>query len=99
MGWGFRKRIKIAPGVHLNLSKRGISGSVGGSPLSVKVGRGTRVTGSVPGTGLSYSKSLSEKRGRRPQTVQQEPTISLKERIFSSLLGVAIVVALIWWFR
>ncbi|MFM0300251.1 DUF4236 domain-containing protein [Paraburkholderia sediminicola] len=30
MGWGFRKSIKIAPGIRINLSKSGISASLGG---------------------------------------------------------------------
>lgn len=29
MGWRFRKRIKIAPGVNINLSKSGISTTIG----------------------------------------------------------------------
>ena len=39
MAWNFRKRIKIAPGVHLNLSKGGISTSVGPKGAKVTFGK------------------------------------------------------------
>ena len=59
MGVRFNKRIKIAKGVSLNLSKRGIS-------TSVKVGKSTinsrgRVTTNL-GNGLSYQTSLTPKK-------------------------------------
>lgn len=55
-GFRFRKRIKLVPGVWLNLSKRGISTSVGIKGLTVNLnGDKTRTTVSAPGTGLSYS--------------------------------------------
>ena len=57
MGLRFRKSISIIPGVRLNLSKGGISSlSVGGKGLTYNIGKkGTRATGGLPGTGLSYS--------------------------------------------
>lgn len=57
MGWSFRKRIKVLPGVHINIGKNGVSTSIGGKGGSVNFSkRGTRVTNSIPGTGLSHSK-------------------------------------------
>lgn len=38
MKWNFKKRIKIIPGVHLNLSKNGISTSIGGHGYTVNLG-------------------------------------------------------------
>ena len=38
MGWRFRKRIKILPGIHINLSKSGISTNVGVKGASVTFG-------------------------------------------------------------
>lgn len=35
MGWSYRKRIKVLPGIHLNVSKRGISTTVGKRGASV----------------------------------------------------------------
>ena len=55
MGWRFRQSFKLIPGVKLNLSKSGLSCSVGGAPFTFNVGnKGVMLTGSVPGTGISY---------------------------------------------
>jgi hypothetical protein len=55
MGLRFRKRKRIAPGVTLNVGKRGGSLSLGRRWASVNVGRrGTQATLSLLGTGLSY---------------------------------------------
>ncbi|MGB8423723.1 DUF4236 domain-containing protein, partial [Paraburkholderia sp.] len=64
MGWSFRKRIKIAPGVRINLSKSGISTSVGGRGVTYNT-RG-RVTTSIPGTGVRYTHNLKAGRTARP---------------------------------
>ena len=68
MGFRFRKSVKIAPGVRLNIGKKsvGISAGVKGARVSVNSsGRKTTTVG-LPGTGLSYSKS--EKIGGRKTT-------------------------------
>ncbi|EPK4116823.1 DUF4236 domain-containing protein, partial [Acinetobacter baumannii] len=61
MGLNFRKSIKIAPGIRVNISKKGLSSvSVGGKGARVNVSKkGTRTTVGIPGTGLSYSKFSS----------------------------------------
>jgi hypothetical protein len=56
MGFRFRRTFRIAPGLRLNLSKSGVSASVGRRGLWFTVGpRGTRETVGLPGTGLSYT--------------------------------------------
>lgn len=65
----FRKSIKIMPGVRVNLSKSGVSTSIGGRGATVNVSkRGLRSTLSVPGTGLSWSSTSgwAESQGSRP---------------------------------
>lgn len=57
MGINFRKRIKIAKGVYLNVGKKGVSTSFGVKGLTVN-SKG-KVTASLPGTGLSYSANLN----------------------------------------
>src|SRR4051812_10665080 len=55
MGWRFRHSFKVIPGVRLNLSKSGLSASIGAAPFTVNVGpRGVYGTASLPGTGISY---------------------------------------------
>lgn len=56
MGFRFFKRIRIAPGVSINLSKSSPSISIGPRGLKYTLSRrGKRVTFGLPGTGLSYS--------------------------------------------
>lgn len=51
----FRKTFSVLPGVRINLSKTGVSSSIGGHGATVNVGKnGPMVTLGIPGTGLSY---------------------------------------------
>jgi hypothetical protein len=60
VGFKLRKTFKIAPGVKLNLSKSGLSTSIGGRGHTVNVGKkGVKATVGIPGSGLSYSKSIN----------------------------------------
>jgi len=56
MGLRFQRRIRVLPGVRINLSTSGVSTSVGRRGAWLTIGRrGTRATVSLPGTGLSYT--------------------------------------------
>ena len=59
MSFRFQRRIKILPGLRLNVSKTGFSWTVGTRGASVTA-RDGKLTGNVgiPGTGLSYRKRL-----------------------------------------
>jgi hypothetical protein len=56
MGFRFQRRVRIAPGVRLNLSKAGIGLSVGrtGVRLGLDAKRRKYFSVGLPGTGLSY---------------------------------------------
>jgi hypothetical protein len=56
MGFRFQRRIRIAPGVRLNLSKSGMGGSLGrtGLRLGVDAKRRKYFSLGLPGTGFSY---------------------------------------------
>jgi len=59
MGFRFWRKIRIAPGVTLNLSKSGGSLSLGVRGAHFTVGpHGKRVTAGIPGTGLFYTSAL-----------------------------------------
>ena len=60
MGLRFRKTIKIAPGVKLNIGKESAGISIGGkfAGISFNSKSGARVRVSAPGTGLSYSTKI-----------------------------------------
>jgi hypothetical protein len=66
MGWRFRRGLRIAPSLRLNLSKRGASFSVGKRGFTTNLGRrGVRTTFGLPGSGLSYTtRPLGARRGR-----------------------------------
>lgn len=68
MGLRYRKRIKIANGLWLNLSGSGVSLSMGGAGATINLSsrRGTTATFGIPSTGFSYRTNLgsgSERRG------------------------------------
>ena len=67
MGWNVRRSRKIAPGIRLNLSNRGIGFSVGPRHAKISVSPTGRVTQNIgiPGTGVRYTKVLSNKRRTR----------------------------------
>jgi hypothetical protein len=95
MAFRFRKRIKLLPGVWLNVGKTGISTSVGGDGVTVNYygKRGTRTTLSAPGTGLSYSSS------RRPlfQPSNKAPRrTGSGARAFATVLWIFLIAYLIW---
>lgn len=53
MAWNYRKRITIAPGVRLNVSKGGISTTYGMRGASITSGKnGTYLNTGIPGTGV-----------------------------------------------
>lgn len=73
----FRKRIKIIPGVRLNVSKGGISTSVGVKGASVTTGKnGTYANTGIPGTGLYSRKKIS---GSRRDSAEQQPDLNVAD--------------------
>lgn len=66
MGLRFRKSIKVAPGVRVNLGKKSGSVSIGtkGARYTMSsTGKKTTTVG-APGTGLSYVSTSSKKKGK-----------------------------------
>ncbi|MBE9194578.1 DUF4236 domain-containing protein [Synechocystis sp. LEGE 06083] len=55
MRFRFRKSIKIAPGIRLNLDKSGTSLSIEGRGSTANISeRGVRGTYSIPGRGINF---------------------------------------------
>lgn len=91
MGFRFRKRIKIIPGLSFNLSKSGISTSIGGKGLTVNLKDGhTKTTASIPGTGLSYSETSTSGPGRPASALSAESGLGL----LLALLALIVVAAI-----
>ena len=75
----FRKSFKVAPGVHLNLSKRGTGISIGGRGAHVSFSPTGRVTKtvSIPGTGIYYRDvSTANSRSKDSKSVTPPPETS-----------------------
>jgi len=74
VGFRFRKGVSLLPGVRLNITKRGINSvSLGGKGISYNIGKkGTRATGGLPGSGLSYSEYSAYDEKKVPQTIDPE---------------------------
>lgn len=65
MGFRLQRRVKIAPGLTLNISKRGVGFSAGPRGAKVSIGpRGTRESVGMPGTGMRYE--VRQDRSRAP---------------------------------
>lgn len=64
MGFNFRKSINLGGGLKLNLGKKsvGISAGVKGVRVSVNSKGRKSATLSIPGTGISYTKTSTKKR-------------------------------------
>ena len=64
MPFRFRHSFRVFPGLRLNLSKSGVSTSIGTRGAWWTIGpRGTRATVGIPGTGLSYTEYAPAGRG------------------------------------
>lgn len=60
MGMRFRKSIKIAPGIRLSATHRGLGVRLGGRGGGISFSpSGTRVSAGIPGTGLSWSEKMN----------------------------------------
>ena len=94
MGLRFRKSINLGGGFRVNLSKSGVGYSWGTKGLRVtKTAKGkSRVTASIPGTGISYVAESGGKRKRRVKTAQQPtPQAQVPAQKYKIPLGLKIL--------
>lgn len=69
MGLRFRRSIRVCKGVRINVSKSGLSASIGPRGASVTVGkRGTYLNAGIPGTGISSRQKIGGGRSSRRST-------------------------------
>ncbi|KMY53333.1 hypothetical protein AC623_04445 [Bacillus sp. FJAT-27231] len=82
MGLGFRKSFKIAPGVRINVSKRGIGVSAGvrGLRYSINSSGQRRTTASLPGTGISYTHTSGSGRKYKSSAQQQRQRLAQQQK-------------------
>lgn len=94
MGFRLSKRLKILPGVTLNLSKSGVSVSAGVRGAKVTVGKnGVRQTVGLPGTGLSHTTYTKHGNNSAPRASYSQSSGQPQTNITSS--GVLLVFGLL----
>lgn len=85
MAWTIRRRIKVIPGIHFNLSRSGISTSIGVRGASLTVGKsGTYLHTGIPGTGIYQRQKLNKKSSSYNQSAQYEQDFAIEKEITSS---------------
>ena len=99
MGFRFRRSIRVLPGIRVNLSKSGVSTSIGTRGAHITVGHGqVRETVGLPGSGLSYTHVESLKPDEHaiapPQAPPAEPSAS---KGWAWILAFVFVVAVATW--
>ncbi len=88
----FRRSIKVFPGVHVNIGKRGISTSFGVRGAHITVSdRGTRTTLGMPGTGLSATHYEAREDHQRSHPLTPEEIAS--ERRSDAIIGWVVILA------
>jgi hypothetical protein len=98
MGLRLRRTIKVFPGLTLNLSKSGVSASVGVRGAKVTVGKtGIRKTVGIPGTGLSYTDY--QRHGENSGAESHQGDVDPHAVSFGALAIVAFVLVVFYLFR
>ncbi|MGO7570311.1 MULTISPECIES: DUF4236 domain-containing protein [Rhizobium] len=88
----FRKSFKIAPGLRLNIGKKGASVRVGPKGAGYTVGTsGQRVSASVPGTGVGFSSKIGKRKSDNQNT---NPSLS---SWVTGLVGLFLIVMFLGW--
>ena len=88
----FTRRIRLAPGLRLNLSKSGASIGVGRKGMWLTTGpRGRRATVGLPGTGLYWTETI-----KRPPLAALVPSRSFLA-VWGWPIAVAVIFAIAWW--
>jgi hypothetical protein len=94
MGFRLRRTVRLLPGLRLNLSKSGISASVGTRGAWLTFGRnGTRTTVGIPGTGISYTSTSAAHEHQSPAAV---PRKALAGWLVALLAMLAIAAGIGW---
>lgn len=92
MAMRFRKSFKLAPGLRLNIGRKGASIRVGPKGAGYTVGTsGQRVSASVPGTGFGFSSKIGKRKSDNQNT---NPSMS---SWVTGLVGLFLIVMFLGW--
>jgi len=91
MAWRYSKRVKVAPGIYMNINKSGINTSVGVRRASVMFGQnGTYHNTGIPGTGY-YDRQIIGKPAFQPVVNYSTPASTAKIHTKSTYTVTAIL--------
>lgn len=78
MAFKFRRTLKIAPGLRLNLTHRGVSARVGtkGAGYTVNANGSQHISAGVPGSGIHVSKQVTPPRKRKKKSAEVDGAVS-----------------------
>lgn len=84
MGFRFRKSVNLGGGFRVNISNSGVGYSWGtkGFRLTKTAKGNTRVTSSIPGTGISYSKEVGGNSNRNSRTISNDNNNSISSNYY-----------------
>ena len=95
MAWSYRKRINIAPGVRLNVSKKGVSSTFGVRGASITTGQnGTYLNTGIPGTGI-YNRQKIGGSNRTKTNLPVPPNVSQKNSSAANGCGIFAIISII----
>jgi hypothetical protein len=92
MSFRFRRSFKIAPGLRLNVGKRGVSMSAGVRGAHITVGRlGVTKSFGIPGTGLSFTSHRGRSSHRLSRSVRTAESSAPVPNLDASRFGIVAV--------
>jgi hypothetical protein len=97
VGLRFSRRVRLMPGLRVNLSKGGVSLSVGTRGAWYTVGtKGQRATVGLPGTGLSWTEYAPHSKQSGAQLPPPMPPASPGTRRRNAFAIVCVIVVVLW---
>lgn len=94
---GFRQRIKIAPGVTVNVGKTGGSVRLGPRGAGITTGTsGTRASATIPETGISLEHQISKPTARRGKAAAPDAPPNRAAALLVGAMILAIAAGLVW---
>lgn len=99
MGLRVRKSIKLAPGVKLNVTEKGVSSvSVGKNGARVNISeKGTRTTVGINGTGVSYSHYQAHKKTTQNHHIPEKKQYSETQLWIALIIMIAFAIFCIYF--
>lgn len=92
MGFRFRKRVSIFPGVRVNLGLNGVSVSAGPRGASITAGkRGVYANAGVPGSGISFREKIGGNQGQSQAQARRVQKFQAEQDLVKSLSEVKVV--------